>query len=125
MFYVTKCEDTPKLLGHPPINLPDHICSKHVIYSLTAGPKGPYTDSLCVFWELWCYHGEIVTRHADWAKERTLVKLFREAFLGRDPRTFPGVQLSDIPRLEQHFPLDINISEVNWIDGKSQPKIIL
>ena len=48
-FQITKCKDTPKLLGHPPINLPDHIHSKRVIYSLTAGSKGIYTDNLCFF----------------------------------------------------------------------------
>ena len=33
--------------------------------------------------------------------------------------------LSDIPRLEQRFQLDINIFELSWIDGKSCGKIIL
>ena len=64
-----------------------------------------------------------MTRHPDYPKERLVLKLFREAFLGRDPRTFP-VQLSDIIRLERYFQLDINIFELNWVDGKSRAKII-
>ena len=33
--------------------------------------------------------------------------------------------LTDIPRLEQRFQLDINIFELSWVDGKSCGKIIL
>ena len=48
-FYVTKLNDTPKLLGHPPIILPEHIRLSRVIYTLTDGAHGAYTDNLCFF----------------------------------------------------------------------------
>ena len=124
-FYVGKCEEIPKLLGRPPITLPDHIRSKRVIYTLIDGKKGPYTDNLCFFRVLCCYRGETIAGCRTWAKERAVKKLFKEAFPGANPRLFPGVVLSDIPRLEQWFQLDINIFELSWIDGKSRGEIIL
>ena len=52
-------------------------------------------------------------------------KLFKEAFLGENRRSFPGVVLLDIPRLKQRFQLEINVFELRWIDGKSRGEIIL
>ena len=48
-FYVTKLDDTTKLLGLPPIILPEYIRSKRGIYALTTGSNGRYNDNLCFF----------------------------------------------------------------------------
>ena len=97
MFYVTKLDDTPKLLGCPPIILPEYICSKRIIYALTTGLNGRYTDNLCFFQALCYYQGETIAGCPNYPKEKKVLKLFRKAFLGRNPRLFPGVELSDIP----------------------------
>ena len=56
MFYVTKLNNTPKPLGRPTIILPEYIHSKRAIYTLSDGPHGAYTDNVCFFLALCCYH---------------------------------------------------------------------
>ena len=77
------------------------------------------------FFLLRCYRGETLAGCSRYAKESAVKKLFKEAFPSMNPRLFPGVVLSDIPRFEQRFQLDINLFELSWIVGKSQGKIIL
>ena len=72
-----------------------------------------------------CYCGDTAGGKSKYPKEDWCERKFNEAFPGVHHGVFPGEHLSDIPRLEQYFQLDINIFELNWIDGKSCGKIIL
>ena len=68
MFDVTNLDDTAKLLGRPLIILPEYTHLSRVIYSLTVGKIGPYTDNLCYF------RRSVVIMEKLWLDARTTLK---------------------------------------------------